>query len=547
MSLRELHDIIKPEFDKINVKVNIDGDNVLYKNGDIVTKLIFGTDQIFPVPDEYVSNHFYRIIKNKVEGKDLFEIIQLILEYIPIMFKFCTVCGSRLLLGTNKIATCVDSEKECAYKIESMLTDDTVINSFNRDKETFLLLVKTATSVCDFPNRLNPYPYHFKNNKIYFRNVMADGANSDFFDMNKLKPVAKKISEMDLVLLLDNVHSDIDLHQKIGEDSYAFLKYIVKSNRANILSSPHIDYIENKDKSLTYTIDNSLEFYNLKYHISIEAPFNKNNTLLLFHGSSAYNWYPIMRMGIKNLSNTKLMAHGAALGPGVYLAKDIVTAIGYCRGTSDVIVGACLVKNHETYKKNENVYVVPNDNDILLKHLVYIKNDTKYQSIQTTVNKHFKNLYEDTKILDIIKMSKIVEKRLHKEKSIIEKKGFSVKYDYMDLWKVTIPELNNVNDHVLQIYFPQQYPIEPPIINITSHVYITGSHCVMDNGIIFVDSIVPCEWVPNSKIINILKDICKSLSTVSNNMKIKKSDEIPREEIIKTYYYLTNSLNLFNV
>ena len=311
--------------------------------------------------------------------------------------------------------------------------------------------------------------------------------------------------------------------------------------------------MEQSDKTLTYTIDNSLEFfYELKYHVSIESAFDNTNSIPLFHGSSAHNWHPIMRMGIKNLSNTKLMAHGAALGPGVYLAKDIETAMIYCGRGGSVIVGVCLVKNYEKYKKNEIVYVVPNDNDILLKHLIYVKQNasrsgSSFQTTQTKVSKHFKRIHDNTKVNHIIKISKIVDKRLQKEKKILENKGFVVTYDSVELWNIKLPDANNVKDHMIQIYFSHQYPIEPPIINITSHTYQPGCHCVMEKGVIFVDSIIPCEWVPNSRIINILKIICKNLSTVPVNMKEKRTHNIPRDEIIKTYHYLTNSLNLFNI
>ena len=362
MSIEALHEIIKPEFDKVSIKIQIDGNKVMYIGEKFTVKIVIeGNITVVPTDykDYYTSNHL------------CIQIIQMILEFLPNIFKYCTVCGSKLLLGTNKIASCIDHDKECKYIAESMLTDDTVVKSINRDKETFCLLVNTAIEVCKFPDRLNPYPYYFKNDKKYFRDVMMDGANSDFFDMNKLNPIVYKIKDIKWSQFFENIYSDLDLYnmldKEVGKGGYEFLKYVIKSNRANISSSVHVNCTKHENKSLTYTIDDSLEFYELKYHTSIESSFYKENTLLLFHGSSAHNWHPIMRTGIKNLSNTKLMSHGAAFGPGVYLAKDIQTAMGYCRGTSKIIVGACLVKNYEKYKKTENVYVVPNDNDILLK------------------------------------------------------------------------------------------------------------------------------------------------------------------------------------
>jgi ubiquitin-protein ligase len=122
-----------------------------------------------------------------------------------------------------------------------------------------------------------------------------------------------------------------------------------------------------------------------------------------------------------------------------------------------------------------------------------------------------------------------------------------VSYNTTELWNIKIPSLDNIEGHILQIYFSPQYPVEPPIINIVSHVYKPGFHCVMEKGIIFIDSIVPCEWIPNSRIVHILKAVCKNLASVPSTMKEAKVLNIPHDEIIKTYHYLTNSLNLFNV
>ena len=48
-----------------------------------------------------------------------------------------------------------------------------------------------------------------------------------------------------------------------------------------------------------------------------------------FHGSSTANWYSIVRNGLRCLSQTALMANGAAYGTGVYLAANLSTSMGY--------------------------------------------------------------------------------------------------------------------------------------------------------------------------------------------------------------------------
>jgi poly [ADP-ribose] polymerase 6/8 len=44
----------------------------------------------------------------------------------------------------------------------------------------------------------------------------------------------------------------------------------------------------------------------------------------LILGSGIENWHSILRNGLVNASNTKLMTTGAAYGPGIYAASDSI-------------------------------------------------------------------------------------------------------------------------------------------------------------------------------------------------------------------------------
>ena len=52
-------------------------------------------------------------------------------------------------------------------------------------------------------------------------------------------------------------------------------------------------------------------------------------SLWSWHGGPSKNWHSIIRTGLKNMSNSKLMQHGAAYGSGIYMARDSVTSLGY--------------------------------------------------------------------------------------------------------------------------------------------------------------------------------------------------------------------------
>ncbi|KAJ4188738.1 hypothetical protein NW755_006227 [Fusarium falciforme] len=49
----------------------------------------------------------------------------------------------------------------------------------------------------------------------------------------------------------------------------------------------------------------------------------------VFHGTSISRLYLILSAGLKNVSNTPLMRHGAASGPGIYCGDEQATSLGY--------------------------------------------------------------------------------------------------------------------------------------------------------------------------------------------------------------------------
>jgi len=64
-------------------------------------------------------------------------------------------------------------------------------------------------------------------------------------------------------------------------------------------------------------------------------PTSQNRTRKLFfawHGSPLGNWHSILRVGLKNYSDTVHQRNGRAYGPGIYMAVDAGTSLGYAAG-----------------------------------------------------------------------------------------------------------------------------------------------------------------------------------------------------------------------
>lgn len=107
-----------------------------------------------------------------------------------------------------------------------------------------------------------------------------------------------------------------------------------------------------------------------------------------WHGSPLPNWHAIVRNGLKNMSNTKYRANGAAFGSGVYLAPDSGTSYWYCdasntdtwalsmlnrdrhaKGHGLYCLALCQIVNHEKLKPPEPYYVVPTETWIITRYL----------------------------------------------------------------------------------------------------------------------------------------------------------------------------------
>ena len=54
-------------------------------------------------------------------------------------------------------------------------------------------------------------------------------------------------------------------------------------------------------------------------------------SMFVFHGTTSDCVYSLQRNGLRNLSQTKLMAIGAVHGNGIYLSKDFNIALHYSR------------------------------------------------------------------------------------------------------------------------------------------------------------------------------------------------------------------------
>lgn len=118
---------------------------------------------------------------------------------------------------------------------------------------------------------------------------------------------------------------------------------------------------------------------------------HKHGSLFCFHGSSMENWYSILRNGLRNLSNSGLMTAGAAYGAGIYASENYGTSYGYtakyAQGQktwkncidnikNSFVIGIVEIINKQQYQKSgKNIMVVPEEDDIIIRYLLVLKNN----------------------------------------------------------------------------------------------------------------------------------------------------------------------------
>lgn len=108
---------------------------------------------------------------------------------------------------------------------------------------------------------------------------------------------------------------------------YSVLRYILSTSRLKL----HL-----------LTGDEQFKFFDAHYQFAVlhdsperEAYFEsrriqQRGSFFAFHGSSAENWYSILRNGLRCLSNTSYMSSGASYGSGIYLGGQLAVSLPYC-------------------------------------------------------------------------------------------------------------------------------------------------------------------------------------------------------------------------
>lgn len=511
------HKSVKLSFNK-NI-LNINHNNQNYQ----LCLEIYDNNMIIKPYNNRVENvHLVSIINNNKfnDINHIYELLEFIVKEIPTITNYCTCCYKKMLSQSDKYITC--GSNECDYKYEELIIDDVVLDKLKYDQDIVYFLIQSAEDA--YKNRkdiFEPFPTQFLKENIQLERKTISklkGISLDKYkDFQKLSECFEKLDFNKLIKMSELVSSDYDLARSIGEDVYKLIRFIIMSCKVNIVKD---DTILNKKKS-------EISIYKIIHPSDINEQFIKNSnnkTFYLFHGSRWYNWYSILRNGLKNCSNTQMMTTGAAYGNGVYLSDNLNIAISYGRYNNKSVAGIFeIIGNKSDYLKAPGIYVVSNDNLLIQRYLIITNKGSKYT---TELNNIFNTkIYEEKEKTTTIIYGKGIKKIIKEYKNIIklnpESIGFRIEVDSnnMYLWNVFLFGYDkndpigkdmikyNVKEIKMEITFPSSYPLSPPFVRIIKprFQYLTGH--ITSGGSICTQILTDKYWSPACSIESLIMTI----------------------------------------
>ncbi len=282
----------------------------------------------------------------------------------------------------------------------------------------------------------------------------------------------------------------------------------------------------------------------------VEDSFKGRDTIYLYHGSRSENWHSIMCNGLKSGSKSKYFLHGAAYGNGIYLSNDIRMSLGYSTGIGIVsnshskssssanILAIFEVINNPKWHKGGSVYVVDDENALILRYLLVFNDSTNpvIQGVFNAINKKLntggiKVAEQQKKEMETKNITVIHNKRLMKEYQAIMKQspealGFTIQLaeeDNLSRWMVYLrrPENPRLEEQMhrlgihtieIEITFKENYPIAPPFIRVVYPHFKFHSGHITVGGSLCMEMLTNQGWSPIFNVENVITQIKMAIS-----------------------------------
>jgi len=408
----------------------------------------------------------------------------------------------------------------------------------------------------------NPYPLSWLSKAHINTRERAELFGDDTsYDIKQLIKDNNINTDLENVIkIVRESYNDAEILERLNTSTYELIRFILEGNKMllkadNLLCSGDIiplDIEKEKESvaSETDILKNVIQF-KVEHTALVEDRFRGRDTMYLYHGSRAENWYSIMANGIKIGSKSKYFLNGAAYGNGIYLSNDINLSLGYS-GSSRLGINRSIVKeegdntilaifqviNNSKWHKGGTIFVVDDENALVLRYIL-VFNDMRnplvqgiFKAINIKLNSGgIQATEKQKKEMEARHITTIHNKRLMREYQAIHKQdsnilGFQVRLaeeDNLSKWLIYItkPENPKLEEQMqrlgipaieIEITFKESYPIAPPFIRVVyPHFKFRSGHITV-GGSLCMEMLTNQGWSPTFNVENVITQIKMAIS-----------------------------------
>jgi ubiquitin-protein ligase len=472
---------------------------------------------------------------------------------------------------TKKMASKKNLEAEVKAEAKVDTRDDYVTSQWKSQPAVCEFLIRNAYVAMTSARAdiiFEPFPASWKDN--------LDTSAS--YDISKIIKKQCIITDIEIVIscLLDS-YNDAEVLERLNSQTYELVRFILQSNKVlikadNLLSADDVIYYNpstssgKKHANVVGSVDGSekekvaldlksinLIQFKVEHTQLVEDSFKCHDTIDLYHGSRSENWHSIMCNGLKSGSKSKYFLHGAAYGNGIYLSNDIRMSLGYSTGVglistlhrnassstnSSNILAIFEVINNPKWHKGGSVYVVDDENALILRYLLVFNDSTNpvIQGVFNAINKKLntggiKVAEQQKKEMEVKNITVIRNKRLMKEYQAIMKQspealGFNIQLaeeDNLSRWMVYLTRPENPQLELqmsrlgipaieIEITFKENYPIAPPFIRVVFPHFKFHSGHITVGGSLCMEMLTNQGWSPTFNVENVITQIKMAIS-----------------------------------
>lgn len=340
---------------------------------------------------------------------------------------------------------------------------DNPVCAMMRYPDVLEFLFRCTATQADNPNRFSPSPKWF-----YHKGAKATDSldGSKVVDMARFRTAVDGCNIKQLCHRYQKITHDSSLVKKgMLEDVYQLLRFIVQVE----LRLQHVELYAGKQR-----FDQFKTVWDHAREDRFIAAAKANDSYpkgiqYLYHGSPVFNWHSIIRNGLKVMSGTTYMTTGAVWGNGIYLSDQMATSYGYThtavphRYGNAIVVGVYEVYDAARYRKTTGIYVVPSEDLLLLRYLVYVDRPENIVGLGQAMNQQLhQNSLRRVKMLD--RSSERRNNRIQRDLEQLRKDTDWTVDDLDGNYKVQYQGVT------MQVSFPPGYPGVPPTVEVDGRV-----------------------------------------------------------------------------